>query len=127
MGETTSFFAQYARWFRFLHDRWTAWERAERSDVREFVELLREAPVPQRPNRRPEASPPGSVNPLSVLFGFYEWACASGLGQLMNPVPAQRSRATGGPNAHQTRWTASQSIGKQRTDRRHRGRCGGRS
>ena len=97
------------RWFRFLHDRWTAWERAERADVREFVELLREAQVPQRLNRRRDASPPGSVNPvtgkatlgstyaartinhqLSVLFGFYEWACASGLGPLMNPVPAQR-------------------------------------
>ena len=53
------------RWFRFLHDRWTAWERAERSDVREFVELLREAQVPQRLNRRRDASPPGSVNPVT--------------------------------------------------------------
>lgn len=53
------------RWFRFLHDRWTAWERAERADVREFVELLRESPVPQRLNRQPEAPPPGSVNPVT--------------------------------------------------------------
>lgn len=29
---------------------------------------------------------------LSVLFGFYEWACASHLGPLVNPVPAQRGR-----------------------------------
>lgn len=108
------------RWFRFLHGRWTAWERAERSDVREFVEMLREAPVPQRLNRRVDAAPAGSVNPvtgkaalgstyaartinhqLSVLFGFYEWACTAGLGPLVNPVPTQRSRATGGRlNAH---------------------------
>ena len=25
------------RWFRFLHDRLIAWDRAERVDVREFV------------------------------------------------------------------------------------------
>ncbi|TCC51428.1 hypothetical protein E0H75_13150 [Kribbella capetownensis] len=81
------------RLFRFLHDRWTAWERAERIDVREFVEWLRDSPVPQRLNRRADAPAAGSVNPitgkavlgtkyaprtinhqLSVLFGFYEWA-----------------------------------------------------
>jgi hypothetical protein len=27
-------------WFRFLDRRWTAWERAERIDVRQFVEWL---------------------------------------------------------------------------------------
>ncbi|WP_406046968.1 tyrosine-type recombinase/integrase [Kribbella sp. NBC_00889] len=107
------------RWFRFLHGRWTAWERAERTDVRELVEQLRETPVPQRLNRRPDGPPPGSVNPvtgkavlgtkyaartinhqLSVLFGFYEWACAADLGPLMNPVPAQRTRSAGRLNAH---------------------------
>lgn len=107
------------RWFRFLHQRWTPWERAERGDVREFVEWLREAPVPQRLNRRPDRTSPGSVNPvtgktvpgvkyaartinhqLSVLFGFYEWACAADLGLLINPVPAQRLRSGGRVEAH---------------------------
>ncbi len=107
------------RWFRFLHGRWTAWERAERTDVREFVERLRDSPVPQRLNRRAGAPVPGSVNPitgkaalgttyaartinhqLSVLFGFYEWACTADLGPLINPVPAQRSRAAGRLNPH---------------------------
>jgi hypothetical protein len=37
---------------------------------------------------------------LSVLFGFYEWACAADLGPLMNPVPAQRTRSAGRLNAH---------------------------
>ncbi|WP_344216666.1 site-specific integrase [Kribbella sancticallisti] len=97
------------RWFRFLHARWTAWERVERVDVREFVEWLRDSS--QRLDRRLDAPAPGSVNPvtgkatlgtkyaartinhhLSVLFGFYEWACAADLGPLINPVPAQRSR-----------------------------------
>jgi hypothetical protein len=36
------------RWFRFLHRQLTPWERAERLDVRAFVEWLREAPNPQR-------------------------------------------------------------------------------
>jgi site-specific recombinase XerD len=84
------------RWFRFLHRQLRPWERAERLDVRVFVESLREAPNPQRARRRADAPASGSVNPvtdepvlaatyasrtinrqLSVLFGFYEWACTS--------------------------------------------------
>lgn len=99
------------RWFRFLHRQYTPWERAERLDVRSFVEWLQQAPNPQRTRRRPGAPPPGSVNPvtgkpvlaatyasrtinhqLSVLFGFYEWACSTDAGPLLNPVPAQRGR-----------------------------------
>jgi integrase len=96
-----------------------AWERAERVDVRAFVEHLREAPNARRLRRRPDAPPPGSVNAvsgkaelsrgyaartinhqLSVLFGFYEHACAADLGPLVNPVPAQRARGGARPNAH---------------------------
>jgi hypothetical protein len=36
------------RWFRFLHRQYTPWERAERLDVRSFVEWLQQAPNPQR-------------------------------------------------------------------------------
>ncbi|WP_375504592.1 tyrosine-type recombinase/integrase [uncultured Jatrophihabitans sp.] len=107
------------RWFRFLHDRLVGWERAERVDVRAFVEHLREAPNPQRLRRRSDGPAAGSVNPvtgkveltsryaartinhqLSVLFGFYDHACAADLGPLVNPVPAQRTRVRGRPNAH---------------------------
>jgi integrase len=36
----------------------------------------------------------------SVLFGFYDHACAANLGPLVNPVPAQRTRGGGRPHAH---------------------------
>jgi site-specific recombinase XerD len=107
------------RWFRFLHERLVSWDRAERVDVRAFVEHLRVAPNPQRLRRRPDGPAPGSVNPrtgkpvlgghyaartinhqLSVLFGFYEHACAADLGPLVNPVPAQRGRDGGRVFAH---------------------------
>jgi hypothetical protein len=107
------------RWLRFLHPRMTAWERADRLDVREFVEWLRETPNPQRLRRRLDAPPPGSVNPLtgkpvlpvkyasrtinhqlSVLFGLYEFACVADLGPMVNPVPAQRAPHGGRLHAH---------------------------
>lgn len=94
------------RWFRFLHAQLVAWDRAERNDVGEFVEYLRQAPNPQRLRRHPGTPAPGSVNPatgkpvpgrhyaartinhqLSVLYGFYEHACSAGAGPLINPVP----------------------------------------
>ncbi|GAA5025422.1 site-specific integrase [Actinopolymorpha pittospori] len=53
------------RWFRFHYPRFTAWERADRLDVREFVEWLREAPNTQRLRRRADAPSPGSVNPIT--------------------------------------------------------------
>ncbi|ODU05015.1 MAG: hypothetical protein ABS81_08665 [Pseudonocardia sp. SCN 72-86] len=52
------------RWFRFLHERLVRWERAERTDVRAFVEHLREVPNPQRLRRRPDApQPPLTAHP----------------------------------------------------------------
>lgn len=111
-GTLRSYGFDLLRWFRFLHDRLVAWDRAERVVVREFVELLRESPNPQRARRRGDRPAPGSVNAvtgkpvlsasyaprtvnhqLTVLFGFYEWAMTGGVGPLVNPVPAQRGRA----------------------------------
>lgn len=118
-GTLRSYAFDLLRWFRFLHRRLLVWERAERLDVREFVEWMREAPNPQRLRRRPDRPAPGTVNPvtgkpelplgyskrtidhqLSVLFGFYEFACAADLGPLVNPVPAQRTRHGERPHAH---------------------------
>jgi len=53
------------RWFRFLHERLVAWERAERLDVRAFIEHLRDTPNPQRLRRGVGAPLPRSVNPLT--------------------------------------------------------------
>jgi integrase len=107
------------RWLRFVHARHVGWERAERTDVRAFVEHLREIANPQRLTRRADAPALDSVNPrtgkpipgrhyaartinhqLSVLFGFYEHACAADLGPLVNPMPAQRGRGGGRVFAH---------------------------
>ncbi len=106
-----------SRWFRFLHERLIDWERAERVDVRAFVEHLREAPNPKRLRRRPDGPPSGSVNAvtgkaelsskyaprtinhqLSVLFGLYDHACAAGLGPLVNLC--QHSGLGGGGRSH---------------------------
>ncbi|MFC5264681.1 hypothetical protein ACFPJ1_21425 [Kribbella qitaiheensis] len=54
---------------------------------------------------------------LRVLFGFYEWACSSNLGPLVNPVPAQRARGVR-PNAQKIRWRIS--SGPFRLRRIHR-------
>jgi integrase/recombinase XerC len=48
------------RWFRFLDARGVSWEKAERADVRELVELLREAPNPQRLSPARNLGPPGA-------------------------------------------------------------------
>ena len=107
------------RWLRFLHDRHVEWDRAEQVDVRAFVENLREVPNPQRLRHRADGPALGSLNArtgkpvagrhyaartinhqLSVLFGFYEHACAANLGPLINPVPAQRGRGGGRVFAH---------------------------
>jgi hypothetical protein len=62
---TRSYAFDLLQWLRFLHDRIIGWERAERVDVRAFVEQLRETPSPQRLRRRPDRPPPGSVNSLT--------------------------------------------------------------
>jgi hypothetical protein len=134
------------RWFRFLHDRFVGWERAERADVRAFVERLREAPNPQWLRRRPDAPAAGVVNPrtgklppggqyaartinhqLTVLLGFYEHACAAGMGPLVNPVPAHRGRDGGRVLAHHN--PMEDFVVRRRASycRRHRSQRGGRS
>lgn len=95
------------RWFRFLHDRFTPWERAERLDVRALVEHMRTAPTANTLRRGPDS--PAVINPvtrkrgpgmtfsvnsinhqLTVLSSFYDFAMEMDLGPLVNPVPRQR-------------------------------------
>lgn len=107
------------RWFRFIDGQLVQWDRAERIDIRAFVEHMRETPTAQSLRRSrnraewhtikggdevTETPAPFSArtinHQLSVLFGFYEHACAADLGPLVNPVPAQRTRGGGRPHAH---------------------------
>lgn len=57
------------RWFRFLYRRYTPWERAERLDVRSFVEWLQQAPNPQRIRRRPDVAVPQGDNQWVIAAG----------------------------------------------------------
>lgn len=95
------------RWFRFLRERFTAWEKAERLDVRALVEHMKTAPTANALRRGVDA--PAAVNAvtrkkgpgvsyaansinhqLTVLSSFYDFALEMGLGPLVNPVPRQR-------------------------------------
>jgi hypothetical protein len=134
------------RWFRFLHERFVRWERAERSDVRAFVEHLRETPNPQRLRRSPDAPPPGLVNPhtgkpspgdrYAAARSITSSACCSGSTTTpARPVSGRWStrsrRSEGGPAGGcwptTTRRRTSSSAAGRPTGRRLRNRSGGRS
>jgi hypothetical protein len=55
------------RRFRFLHGRFTPWERAERLDVRALVEHMRVAPTANTLIRRPDS--PAVFNPVTRKRG----------------------------------------------------------
>jgi integrase/recombinase XerC len=95
------------RWFRFLHDRFVPWERAERLDVRALVEYMRASPTANTLRKGSDQTVttntvtrkrgPGttfsanSINhQLTVLSSFYDFALEMSLGPLVNPVPRQR-------------------------------------
>lgn len=96
------------RWFRFLAAVEVPWNRAQRSDVRDFVLWLRSSHNPARDRRHANAPAPGSVNPrtgkpylragyapatinhaLSVIAAFYEFHLRTGQGPVVSPVPPQ--------------------------------------
>lgn len=104
------------RWFRFLHARDVLWERATRADVRALVESMRTHPtatdmrrhverrqptnaVTGKPEARAGFAPRTINHQLAVLAAFYDFACTSDLGPLVNPVPSQRG-PQGRPHQH---------------------------
>jgi integrase len=108
------------RWFRFLAAVDVPWDRAERQEIRDFVLWMRGADNPQR-RRRPGTSVPGMINPvtgkrtlsegyapatinhaLSAARMFYEYHLMTGLGPLVNPVPAQRGRGFDRAGSHRS-------------------------
>ncbi|MGW1107386.1 tyrosine-type recombinase/integrase [Streptomyces sp. NPDC002540] len=99
------------RWFRFLWLLNVTWDKATEGEVAVIVGWLRTAPNPQRRRTRPDAPPPGSVNPrtgkrylkagyapatinhaLTVVASFYDFHRDLGNGPLMNPVPVSEAR-----------------------------------
>jgi integrase len=103
------------RWFRFLWAAGVAWDRAARSDARDFCRWLQLAGKPARPHWR-ERDRPGpdlvglaagevyapSVRAHSetVLRGFYDFHREAGTGPPVNPFPVDRSRRGGRAHAH---------------------------
>ena len=116
-----SYVLSLLRWLRFLTAVDVAWDRAERRDVRDFVLWMKGADNSQRHRRRPGAAAPGTVNTvtgkrtlsegyapatinhaLSAVRMFYEYHLMTGLGPLINPVPAQRGRGGERPRSHRS-------------------------
>jgi site-specific recombinase XerD len=103
------------RWFRFLWAAGVAWDRATRSDARDFCRWLQLAGKPVRPHWR-EQGRPGPVAPRrdsgevyapsvrahseTVLRGFYDFHLEAGTGPVINPFPLDRSRRRGRAYAH---------------------------
>lgn len=114
-GTLRSYAYDLLAWYRLLDAMHVGWAGATRADVRDVVRWYRMADNPQRRRssaRQAGARPPaGSVNPrtakpylrneyapatidhlLSVVSEFYEFAVATGLGPLTNPVPRSPAR-----------------------------------
>ncbi len=104
------------RWWRFLAAIEVGWERAERTDVRDFVLWLR---TTTKPHARRLGPAPGSGNALTgkthlaagyaprtinhnltVLSAFYDFHAAMSCGPVRNPVPAAQSVIGDRADAH---------------------------
>ncbi|MDA8284668.1 MAG: tyrosine-type recombinase/integrase [Actinomycetota bacterium] len=100
------------RWFRFLWATEVTWDRATRSEARDFSRWLVVTGKPKRPHwRRPDlpVQPSATATPYSasvrahsetVLRGFYEFHREAGSGPLLNPFPLDRSRRATRAHAH---------------------------
>ena len=127
-GRATSTQRSYAmdllRWFRFLSAVEVAWDKATRTEARDFCRWLAAAPRPSRPHwRRPADLParrqPSAPNALtgkcppgpryapatvahaeSVLRAFYDFHLEVGTGPMVNPFPLVRGARRERPEAH---------------------------
>lgn len=103
------------RWFRFLWAIDVAWDRATRSEARDFSRWLRIADQPTGPHWRSQGDPPASTpGPVSgrkygpatrahsetVLRHFYDFHLEVGTGPMVNPFPLARGRHGGRRGAH---------------------------
>jgi site-specific recombinase XerD len=106
------------RWFRFLWATGVPWDRATRTEAREFSLLLQVAPKPVRPHwRHPEQitevvavvhstngqyAPSVRAHSETVLRSFYDFHRDSGTGPVLNPFPLERGRRSQRAYAHHT-------------------------
>jgi integrase len=104
------------RWFRFCWAAGVSWDRASRSDARDFSRWMRLAGKPVRPHwRERQQGPTRSAPPAStgvaysaavrahsetVLRGFYDFHLEAGTGPILNPFPLDRLRRGRAANAH---------------------------
>lgn len=105
-------------WLRFLQAVAVAWDRATRTEARDYSLWLGQACKPPRQRRR-DSPPPGSVNPVTgksypagtyatatrrhartVIHAFYEYHRVQHGRPLINPFPAARGGAGEYLNAH---------------------------
>ena len=105
------------RWFRFLWAIGVAWDRATRTEARDFARWLQVGGKPVRPHWRSQdlsdldATAPaarGNVYTASVrahnetvLRGFYDFHLDTGTGPILNPFPLDRARRHRRAHAHQ--------------------------
>jgi integrase len=105
------------RWFRFLWAVEIGWDRATRSEARDFCRWLQIAGKPTRPHWRRRDEPAGGalsggglrVRPYAasvrahsetVLRSFYDFHLDAGTGPILNPFPLDRSRQGRRGHAH---------------------------
>ncbi len=100
------------RWFRFLWAIGIAWDKATRSQARDFSRWMLVAGKAPRPHWRtgdqgtgPRISggpyaPSVRAHSETVLRGFYAFHLDAGTGPIINPFPLDRSRRAGRAHAH---------------------------
>jgi integrase len=99
------------RWWRFLAAVEVAWDRASRTDVRDFVLWMRSTTRSRARNGKAATTgvpvaiglgyAPATINHnLAVLRGFYADRMAAGAGPVVNPVPEASGRHGQWPQAH---------------------------
>ena len=102
------------RWFRFLWSVEVPWERATRTEARDFSRWMQLANKPVRPHWRhpgeladPLASlatnlyaPSVRAHSETVLRTFYDYHREEGTGPILNPFPLDRSRRDERAHAH---------------------------
>ncbi len=100
------------RWFRFLWAVGVPWDRATRTEARDFSRWLQVAGKPTRPHWRHRDEPISSMSTKkiyapsvrahseTVLRGFYDFHRDEGSGPVLNPFPLDRSRRGSRAHAH---------------------------